>query len=235
MNQTLEQMAQALFKKYFVDDIDKDNLPEGWRLFELGEIAEIIDCLHSKKPEKLEYDSGKILLQLENILDNGLGDTNNKFFISENEYKKWVSRIQVKFGDCIITNVGRSGVAARIPNGIQIALGWNMTAIRLKNKFPYPGLLITLLTSDYFKKEIERKLDIGTILNALNVRNIPKLQFYFTKNHSSLIKMEKITEPIRLKMEQNLKESSYLIKLRDALLPKLMNGELLADSSALSK
>ena len=32
MNQTLEQMAQALFNHYFVDNIDPDNLPEGWRM-----------------------------------------------------------------------------------------------------------------------------------------------------------------------------------------------------------
>ena len=30
-NQTLEQIAQTLFKKYFVDDIDPENLPGGWR------------------------------------------------------------------------------------------------------------------------------------------------------------------------------------------------------------
>jgi type I restriction enzyme S subunit len=37
-NHTLEQMAQTLFKKYFVDDIDPENLPEGWRWGKLGEI-----------------------------------------------------------------------------------------------------------------------------------------------------------------------------------------------------
>jgi type I restriction enzyme, S subunit len=31
MNQTLEQMAQTLFRQYFVDGIDEENLPEGWK------------------------------------------------------------------------------------------------------------------------------------------------------------------------------------------------------------
>jgi type I restriction enzyme, S subunit len=31
MNQTLEQMAQTLYQQYFVNDIDEDNLPEGWQ------------------------------------------------------------------------------------------------------------------------------------------------------------------------------------------------------------
>ena len=38
---TLETTAQALYRKMFVDNIDKQNLPEGWRMGTLGEIAEI--------------------------------------------------------------------------------------------------------------------------------------------------------------------------------------------------
>ncbi|MBQ4441016.1 MAG: restriction endonuclease subunit S [Bacteroidales bacterium] len=35
----LEETAQALYRKMFVDGVDKENLPEGWRRGELGEIA----------------------------------------------------------------------------------------------------------------------------------------------------------------------------------------------------
>ena len=41
MIQHLEATAQALYRKTFVDDIDKENLPEGWRIGTLGEIADI--------------------------------------------------------------------------------------------------------------------------------------------------------------------------------------------------
>lgn len=37
----LEETAQALYRKMFVDGIDKENLPDGWRMGTLGEIAEI--------------------------------------------------------------------------------------------------------------------------------------------------------------------------------------------------
>ena len=37
----LEETAQALYRKMFVDGIDKENLPEGWRRGRLGEIAEV--------------------------------------------------------------------------------------------------------------------------------------------------------------------------------------------------
>lgn len=37
----LEETAQALYRKMFVDGIDQENLPDGWRMGTLGEIAEI--------------------------------------------------------------------------------------------------------------------------------------------------------------------------------------------------
>ena len=36
----LEEAAQALYRKMFVDGIDKENLPEGWRVGTLGEISD---------------------------------------------------------------------------------------------------------------------------------------------------------------------------------------------------
>ena len=38
----LEETAQTLYRKMFVDGIDKENLPDGWRIRTLGEIGEII-------------------------------------------------------------------------------------------------------------------------------------------------------------------------------------------------
>ena len=37
----LEETAQALYRKMFVDGIDKEHLPDGWRMGTLGEVAEI--------------------------------------------------------------------------------------------------------------------------------------------------------------------------------------------------
>ena len=41
MIQHLETTAQALYRKTFVDNIDKENLPEGWRMAELGTLVDI--------------------------------------------------------------------------------------------------------------------------------------------------------------------------------------------------
>lgn len=50
----LEETAQTLYRKMFVDGIDKENLPEGWRRGTLGEICEVnTDNISSKNNIKL--------------------------------------------------------------------------------------------------------------------------------------------------------------------------------------
>lgn len=232
MNQTLEAMAQAIFKEWFVnfnfpgfDGELVDGLPKGWRMGKLGDISKVIDCLHSKKPERIGEKTGNILLQLNNIIDNGLLDISEIFWISDDDYKKWISRIEISQGDCVITNVGRVGAVARIPLGIKAAIGRNMTGIRLKEEYPYPGFLITLMKSDLIKMEIEQKKDIGTILEALNVKNIPNLSFPIPTHHI-FKEFETIVSKIWDKMEDNTAQNLSLTQTRDILLPKLMSGQL---------
>lgn len=53
MIQNLEATAQALYRKTFVDNIDKENLPEGWRI---GTLSEVADCFDYKRRPLAAYD-----------------------------------------------------------------------------------------------------------------------------------------------------------------------------------
>ena len=69
MIQNLESTAQTLYRKMFVDGIDKENLPVGWRMGTLGEVCEInTDNISSKeKLEEIKYlDSSSVT---ENIFE----------------------------------------------------------------------------------------------------------------------------------------------------------------------
>jgi type I restriction enzyme S subunit len=68
-------------------------------------------------------------------------------------------------------------------------------------------------------------MDSGTILNALNVRSIPKLRFVHA-TREILECLEHKVRPLRERMERQLAESHTLAGLRDTLLPKLISGEL---------
>ena len=55
---TLEQTAQTLYRHTFVDNIDPNDLPEGWRMGTLGEIAEITSgktCVDKKDVSEGNY------------------------------------------------------------------------------------------------------------------------------------------------------------------------------------
>ena len=56
MIQRLEDTAQALYRKMFVDGIDKESLPDGWRMGTLGEVATFkYGKLADKHPQSKEY------------------------------------------------------------------------------------------------------------------------------------------------------------------------------------
>ncbi len=251
MNETLEQMAKALFKSWFVDfdpvhakaagrqpagmdratadlfpdsfvDSEMGKVPKGWEVSELGQIADVIDCLHAKKPEASE--TGQLYLQLNNIRDDGLIDISETFLIGLEDYKKWTSRMEATEGDCVITNVGRVGAVAQIPQGMKAALGRNITGIRCKPIFTNPTFLIECLMSEEMREEIRRKTDTGTILDALNVKSIPKLRFI---RPPSMIteRFERLARPLRHQMERGVSQSRTLADLRDTLLHKLLSGD----------
>ena len=52
-----EATAQALYRKMFVDGIDKENLPEGWRM---GTLGEVVECYDSKRRPVAGYDRDKM-------------------------------------------------------------------------------------------------------------------------------------------------------------------------------
>jgi len=251
-NATLEAIAQALFNSWFVDfdpvrakqagrapegmdeataalfpdsfeESELGLVPKRWRVANIGFIADVIDCLHAKKPDLIE--SGKPFLQLNNIRDDGLLDSGKQAFISEQDYIKWTTRIEVIGGDCVITNVGRVGAVSQVPSEFKAAMGRNMTAIRLKPSYPYPTYLIELLLSPWMKAEIDNKTDIGTILNALNVKSIPRLRCVIG-NTFVMDAFESLARPLRAAMEKNLERSQTLATLRDTLLPRLISGQL---------
>src|SRR5574344_296892 len=50
----LEETATALYRKMFVDNIDKENLPDGWRM---GKFTDVASCCYGKLPNKTENGS----------------------------------------------------------------------------------------------------------------------------------------------------------------------------------
>ena len=75
MIQKLEATAQALYRKMFVDNIDKENLPDGWRMGTLGEVAQYVD----EKISLIDIDES-VYIATENMLKDkkGIIESTNK-------------------------------------------------------------------------------------------------------------------------------------------------------------
>ena len=217
INENLAEQAQGVLYHF----MDK----QPYQLHPLSDIAIVIDCLHSKKPSSIE-DSIYQLIQLDNIRDDGFLDMSaTRYMISQADYINWTRKCEIVEGDCVITNVGRIGAVSQAPYGTKAAMGRNMTCIRLKPGIKLQAYFITVLLSNHMRRQIQSNTDEGTIMGALNVKNIPKLLFPIFEP-SVMTDLEGVLFPLRKQIEYNNLQNQTLAQLRDCLLPKLMSGEL---------
>jgi type I restriction enzyme S subunit len=244
INAELEAMAKTLYDYWFVQfdfpdqhgkpykssggkmewsDELKREIPDGWKVESIEENCHIIDCLHSKKPDTDFEGDGFYLLQLENILDNGLLDLTNRYFVSKRVYQNWTSRIEVMENDIVITNAGRVAATSQIPHGIKAGIGRNITAIRPLSISP-TYLFLSFRGLD-MKRQIKWNTDSGAFFTSLNVKGIKKL-FIVRPPDKLEGEFEGLVHSVRRKREMNNFENQQLAELRDWLLPMLMNGQV---------
>lgn len=244
INTELEAMAKTLYDYWFVqfdfpneegkpykssggkmvyNSILKREIPLGWKTESILNNCNIIDCLHSKKPDLVWESENYYLLQLENILDNGLIDISEKYYVSQKDYFIWTSRIELKQHDIVMTNAGRTAAFAQIPNHINCGIGRNITAIRPINISP--NYFFLSLSSIDIQRQILTSLDNGAFFKSFNVRGIKALQLLRPINKIEH-KFEDTIKGIIDKRNLLVKENFELKKLRDWLLPMLMNGQV---------
>ncbi len=240
INNTLELIGQTLFNQWFLNfefpnvrgkpykssggemiDSELGEIPKGWSVANLTSIAQIIDCLHSKKPDSVT--GGKILLQVYNISKHGTLNLEDKYLVSDEDYIYWTRNVEVRKGDCIITNAGLVGAIAQIPEDFISGVGRNITVIR-PEKIP-PTYLLRYLNSSYGIEQITKNTDQGTIFNSLNVKGIKKINI-IVPSKEIITLFETISRSLRAKVENNVLETNRLKSLRDLLLPKLMSGQI---------
>ena len=244
INLELENMAKTIYDYWFTqfdfpdknghpykssggqmiyNELLKKEIPAGWELKNILDCCKVIDCLHSKKPDYCYEDENCYLLQLENLIDLKLIDLTNKYYVSKKDYETWTSKTKVKQGDLVVTNAGRVGGVSRIPNYIETGIGRNMTSIRPITISEY--LLCYFFSSSDCDKQIRQNTDQGAFFQSLNVKGIKKLNLTIPPKEIQE-KFDSLVGKMRLQIESNHKENEELTKLRDYLLPLLMNGQI---------
>ncbi|RLA84857.1 MAG: restriction endonuclease subunit S [Epsilonproteobacteria bacterium] len=231
MNQTLEDMAQALFKSWFVDfDFPNNNgemedselgmIPKGWRVERFGNTIEKYIDNRGKTPPTVE--DGIPLLEVRNMPDDMLtANPNVVKFVTEDTYKSWF-RSYLKENDILISTVGTIGKTCIIPKDSKIAIAQNVLGLRFKNDMLKSQFMFYQMKYKRFLHAIDARLVITVQasikrkdLDTIDVIIPPiKIQEFFVKQIQPIIE------------KQQSSENTSLEKTRDTLLPKLLSGEI---------
>lgn len=201
----LEATAQTLYHKMFVEGIDKENLPEGWRIGTLGEIAEII---MGQSPDGETYNlNGKGAIFYQGRADFG------KRFPSVRVYTTSPTRF-AKEGDILLS--------VRAPVGdINIALqdcciGRGLASLRSKeNCQSYLYYQLCNLSNVFNISD-----DEGTIFGSITKDDLHNIEVIIPLI-KSMIDFENIASVVDKKIKSKDRENYYLTELQSLLLAKM--------------
>lgn len=240
-NATLEAMAQAIFKDWFVDfgpvrakmegrqpegmsreiadlfpdRLDGEGKPEGWKRGVVGELTtHIIRGITPKYSEE-----GVLVLNQKCIRDNQVN-----LLLGRRHVGKINNDKILKHGDILInsTGIGTLGRVAQLMNiEGESTVDSHVTIVRPeKNYINFLGINLSMR-----QKEIEFLGEGSTGQTELNRQKIFSLDTIFP-TFNIIEVFDKLVSSLRDKQPILYKENEALSAIRDTLLPKLISGEL---------
>ena len=238
MNETLEAMARAVFRDWFVDfgptrakmagtapylspdlwalfpdSLDDAGKPEEWAERPLDEIADFLNGLALQKfPGENEPDSLPVIKIAE--LRNGITEKSNR------ASRKVPSKYVVQDGDFLFSWSG--SLLAKFWTGGEGALNQHLFKVTSGH---YPGW--------FFSEWVQHHLEEFQIIAASKATTMGHIQRGHLKAAKTtcppdhvIEQMGKLMVPLIARIVNNELESRTLAQTRDLLLPRLMSGEL---------
>lgn len=212
INHHLEQMAQAIFEQSFAC---RSNIE-----IPIGKIIDVRDGTHdSPKPVKVGFP----LVTSKHLLPYGV-DIISPNRISKADYKKINERSKVDTHDILISMIGTIGlISLVIEKNISFAIK-NVGLFKTSQKEEWVYFVLCHLKSPAIRQYIDMRLAGSTqkyiSLGELRQIPVPKPTDEELQEFNSTIRP--IFEEIAVRVEEN----RHLAEMRDALLPRLMSGEL---------
>lgn len=220
INDDLEEMAQAIFKNWFVDfepfkdgkfvDSELGMIPEGWKVGGLDEIADITMGQSPAGNSLNEKGEGMIFYQ--GSSDFGFRFPSIRVFTTEPKRLAVVNSVlfsvRAPVGDINVTKeeccIGR-GVAS------------------IKSKYGHDSYLF------YTMKSLHKLFDSfdgeGTVFGSINKKTLSAIQILLPSD-GIVEQFNDIASSFDNRIRSLSDENSRLSLLRDTLLPRLMSGEL---------
>ena len=195
-NQTLEQMGQELFKERFCKWKVGDELPEGWRVGKLGEIAEITSW---KRPSEIS-------------------DTRNSLFEIP---LIWATKIMGYVQNFLFD--GETLVIGRVWTHWEVQIFYEKihpsdnTLVIKSNNFYFTYFILKSI--DY------EKINRGAVQPLITQSDL-KNYLVILPDQETLSKFDLVIKSLFNKIKQNSEQIQTLSATRDQLLPKLMSWEV---------
>jgi len=206
MNATLESMARAVFKAWFVENEEA----KGWKA---GTIYEDFSLIMGQSPPGKTYNEEKMGIPFfQGRADFGFRFPTNRVYCTA------PTRF-AKPGDTLVSvraPVGDINMVAE-----KCAIGRGVAAIRHKTG----SRSYTYYSMHMLKEEFNRFEAEGTVFGSINKADFQALKVKIPPP-DKVLGFEEICYPIDQQVENNKKQSYTLASLRDALLPRLMSGEM---------
>lgn len=233
MNQTLESMAQTIFKEWFVyfkfpgfDGECVNGLPKGWKMKNMLEICDVTDFVangsFASLAEKVQYKSEPDHALLIRLTDYNRDFNGDFVYVNESAYN-FLNKSKLFGGEIIIANVGaNAGDVFRAPYlNVPMTLGPN--AIMIKNN-DYSNYLYLYLISPVGQHYI-RGIISGSAQPKFNKTDFRKISL-IVPEEKIINQFNELYTSLSNKLLYNRAQTRTLTQIRDSLLPKLMTGKI---------
>ena len=220
INNNLEQQAQAIFKSWFINfEPFNKTMPSDWIIGTIDDLAKEVVCGKTPSTKKAEYYGSNIpFITIPDMHGKTYAVTTERY-LSKLGANSQVKKSLTKNSICV-SCIGTAGLVTLVAEESQT--NQQINSIIPKDGFsPYYIYLLMQTLSDTINKLGQS----GSTIVNLNKSQFGKIQVIIPAL-SVMIKFDKIVSPMFEKMLQNQMENLKLTSLRDALLPRLMSGEL---------
>src|ERR1022692_1235140 len=196
----------------------EESVASGVKSARIGEIAELFDGPHAT-PEKTE--SGPWFLSISS-LSGGRLLLGESAHLSEDDFARWTRRVTPKPGDVLFSYETRLGDAALMPAGIRACLGRRMALLRPRDVGSRTLLQAFLAPS--FQETIRKYAIHGATVERISLTDFPSWLIELPAQEQN--QSESIFAKFDDLAQESERENETLTALRDALLPKLMSGQI---------
>jgi len=237
-NQVLEEMAQAIFKHWFVDfefpnedgepykssggemvDSELGEIPKGWRVGTINDIAKDIVC--GKTPPTKDKDNYGDFMPFITIPDmhNKTFVTKTERYLSQKGVNTQLKKILPKNSVCV-SCIATPGLVCLTSEASQTNQQINSIIGNDDISCFYTYFSLSLLS-----EHIKMLGSSGSTTNNLNKMQFSKIKILIDNNEIQR-EFHMNLEPLFALIKENELETATLVFLRDTLLPKLMSGEI---------